>query len=83
MTSKLEETWDRQPNESWDRYVVRKMEEERRGEVYPVREDVPADLWGKPIVKKSDIQSEHSSVADMVNHPPHYNKGIETTQYIY
>jgi len=88
--------YDRQPNESWDQFLVRKMGEERAGEVYPVREDVPADLWGKPIVtrknleknaekvltRSSDIQSEHSSVADMVNHPPHYNKGIETTQYI-
>ena len=72
MNSKLEETWDRQPNESWDQYIVRKMHEEKRGEVYPVREDVPADLWGKPIVKKSDA----------VNHPPHYNKGIETNDYI-
>jgi len=65
-------------------------------EVYPVREDVPADLWGKPIAKskvqgpigaaalseKSVTQSEHSSTADAVNHPPHYNKGIETTKYI-
>ena len=65
-------------------------------EVYPAREDVPADLWGKPVAKskvqgpigaaamseKSAIQSEHSSMADAVNHPPHYNKGIETTKYI-
>ena len=72
-------------------------------EVYPVREDVPAELWGKPVVtrkgleknakkvltRSSDIQSEHSSVADMVhhsrdmvNHPSHYNKGIETSEYI-
>ena len=72
MSSKLEETWDRQPNESWDQYVVRKMQEEKRGEVYPVREDVPADLWGKPIVKKGDA----------VNHPLHYNIGIETNKYI-
>ena len=74
--------YDRRPNESWDQFIVRKMGEERREEVYPVREDVPSDLWGKPIAKKSDIQSEHSSVGDMVNHPPHYNKGIETTKYI-
>lgn len=26
--------------------------------------------------------NEHSSTADAVNHPPHYNKGIETTKYI-
>jgi hypothetical protein len=75
-------------------------------EVYPAREDVPADLWGKPVIKgkvkgsvaalskasaavnknealaKSAIQSNHSSMSDAVNHPPHYNKGIETTQYI-
>ena len=59
-------------------------------EVYPVREDVPADLWGKPIIKgkvKSsaairDQAAAHSSMADVVNHPPHYNKGIETTKYI-
>ena len=66
------------------------------GEVYPVREDVPADLWGKPVAKskvqgpigaaamseKAAMQSKHSSMADVVNHPPHYNKGIETTKYI-
>ena len=65
-------------------------------EVYPVREDVPADLWGKPVAKskvqgpigaaamseKAAMQSKHSSMADVVNHPPHYNKGIETTKYI-
>ena len=72
MNSKLEETWDRQPNESWDQYIVRKMQEEKQEKVYPVREDVPADLWGKPIIKKEDA----------VNHPPHYNKGIETNDYI-
>ena len=65
-------------------------------EVYPVREDVPAELWGQPVAKskvqgpigaaalseKAAIQSKHSSMADVVNHPPHYNKGIETTKYI-
>ena len=53
------------------------------GEVYPVREDVPADLWGKPVAKskvqgpigaaamseKAAMQSKHSSMADVVNHP--------------
>ena len=66
------------------------------GEVYPVREDVPAELWGLPVAKskvqgpigaaalseKATMQSKHSSMADVVNHPPHYNKGIETTKYI-
>ena len=66
------------------------------GEVYPVREDVPAELWGQPVAKskvqgpigaaalseKAAMQSKHSSMADVVNHPPHYNKGIETTKYI-
>ena len=65
-------------------------------EVYPVREDVPAELWGQPVAKskvqgpigaaalseKATMQSKHSSMADVVNHPPHYNKGIETTKYI-
>ena len=65
-------------------------------EVYPVREDVPAELWGQPVAKskvqgpigaaalseKAAIQSKRSSMADVVNHPPHYNKGIETTKYI-
>ena len=65
-------------------------------EVYPVREDVPAELWGQPVAKskvqgpigaaalseKAAMQSKHSSMADVVNHPPHYNKGIETTKYI-
>ena len=29
--------------------------------------------WKNPFMKKK---------VDLVNHPPHYNKGIETTQYI-
>ena len=87
--------WDRQPNESWDQYVVRKMKEERSGETYPVREDVPAELWGKPIYESPDkgktIYKKLSGAPnskrelvkpDMVNHPPHYNKGIETSDYI-
>ena len=32
--------------------------------------------------EKSAAQSDHSSMAEVVNHPPHYNKGIETTKYI-
>ena len=89
------EKWDSQPNESWDQYVTRKMKEEREGKVYPVREDVPADLWGKPIYESPDKgktiykrlpwdpMSERELVKpDMVNHPPHYNKGIETIKYI-
>jgi len=91
--------YDRE-KEDWDSFLVRKESERKSmkttNEVYPVREDVPADLWGKPIAKskvqgpigaaalseKSVTQSEHSSTADAVNHPPHYNKGIETTKYI-
>lgn len=45
-------------------------------EVYPAREDVPSELWGK------NIQESLDNKKDMVNHPPHYNKGIETTTYI-
>ena len=104
------ESWDtylvRKMKEERKGKEVRKFEEYKqaayealtgeRDDVYPCREDVPADLWGNPIVTRksleknaekvltssSDIQSEHSSVADMVNHPPHYNKGIETSDYI-
>ena len=32
--------------------------------------------------EKAAIQSKRSSMSDVVNHPPHYNKGIETTKYI-
>jgi len=46
-------------------------------EVYPAREDVPAELWGKNI---REVMAKANP--DMVNHPPHYNKGIETTTYI-
>jgi len=60
------------------------------GKVYPVREDVPADLWGKPVIKgkvksSATIKNQatnHSNMAEAVNHPTHYNKGIETTKYI-
>ena len=90
-----EQEWNRQPEESWDQYVVRKMKEERESKVYPVREDVPAELWDKPIYESPDKgktiykrlsgapNSEKELVKpDMVNHPPHYNKGIETIKYI-
>ena len=33
---------------------------------------------GAPLMKPKDF----SINTDMVNHPPHYNKGIETTEYI-
>ena len=33
---------------------------------------------GAPLMKPKDYMIN----ADMVNHPPHYNKGIETTEYI-
>ena len=45
-------------------------------ETYPAREDIPAELWGK------NIKEALATKTDMVNHPPHYNKGIETTTYI-
>lgn len=66
-------------------------------DVYPVREDVPADLWGKPVAKDPDkwayenkirldvgasVNKNEALSKDMVNHPSHYNKGIETTKYI-
>ena len=57
--------YDRQPNESWDQFIVRKMGEERNGDVYPVREDVPAELWGKPIVKKEDAVNDYIKSWDM------------------
>ena len=38
------EKWDRQPNESWDQYVIRKMKEEREGKVYPVEVAASGEL---------------------------------------
>tara|TARA_Y100000592_G_scaffold101158_1_gene186154 strand:- start:11684 stop:12205 length:522 start_codon:yes stop_codon:yes gene_type:complete len=43
---------------------------------------VSAAVSKNEALAKSTIQSSHSSMAEAVNHPPHYNKGIETTQYI-
>ena len=44
---------------------------------------------GKTIYKREIGKNERelviekkTIVSDMVNHPPHYNKGIETTEYI-
>ena len=37
---------------------------------------------GKTIYKREIGKNERELVTDMVNHPPHYNKGIETTEYI-
>ena len=39
----------------------KKQELEKQEETYPIREDIPAEFWGKPIVKKHD--------------PQHYQKG--------
>ncbi len=33
-------------------------------------------------IKQKMAQKKTTIIADMVNHPPHYNKGIETTEYI-
>ena len=38
-----------------------------------------SNLWNN---LPESTQSNPSNVIDSVNHPPHYNKGIETTQYI-
>ncbi len=36
-------------------YLQIASDEENIGpEVYPVREDVPAELWGKPVVKRNE-----------------------------
>ena len=77
----------------WD-YMARRGAG-KRSEVYPVREDVPADLWGKPVAKDPDkwayenkirvdasVNKNEALSKDMVNHPSHYNKGIETSEYI-
>ena len=32
--------------------------------------------------KEGTSEREKNNNQDMVNHPPHYNKGIETTEYI-
>ncbi len=39
----------------------KKQELEKQEETYPIREDIPAEFWGKPIVEKHD--------------PQHYQKG--------
>ena len=77
----------------WD-YMARRGAG-KSSEVYPVREDVPADLWGKPVAKDPDkwatdnkirldasVNKNEALSKDMVNHPSHYNKGIETSEYI-
>jgi hypothetical protein len=42
--------------------------------------------FGEPltrvVIQSPEKQNNFSSDTDMVNHPPHYNKGIETTKYI-
>ena len=38
-------------------YSVRlELSKDKGPEVYPVREDVPAELWGKPIAKKQAVR---------------------------
>ena len=36
-------------------------------------------FWANDLTKKDN---KLMNKKDLVNHPPHYNKGIETTQYI-
>ena len=43
---------------------------------------VQGPIGAAALSEKAAMQSKHSSMADVVNHPPHYNKGIETTKYI-
>ena len=38
-------------------------------EVYPVREDVPADLWGKPIPPKSERKKMSNPIYDSIWNP--------------
>ena len=44
-------------------------------EVYPVREDVPADLWGKPIPPKSERKKMTSPLYDSIWNP--WNKAYK------
>ena len=43
--------------------------------VYPVREDVPADLWGKPIPPKSERKKMTSPLYDSIWNP--WNKAYK------
>ena len=38
--------------------------------------------WIKSKTKRESVKEKKTIIADMVNHPPHYNKGIETSEYI-
>ena len=42
--------------------------------------NIPNDSPGWRNVRKELLEKEHPK--DLVNHPPHYNKGIETNDYI-
>ena len=44
-------------------------------EVYPVREDVPADLWGKPIPPKSERKKMSNPIYDSIWNP--WNKAYK------
>ena len=43
-------------------------------ETYPVREDIPAELWGKPIVV-SAAPPYGPELIEEKHDPPHYQKG--------
>jgi|TARA_Y100000296_G_scaffold13711_1_gene15949 hypothetical protein len=41
----------------------------KRDDVYPCREDVPADLWGKPIPPKSERKKMSNPIYDSIWNP--------------
>ena len=46
----------------------KKQELEKQEETYPIREDIPAEFWGKPIVDGPELVEEKHD-------PQHYQKG--------
>ena len=75
---------DPEPERYYD-WIGWKMRQERKKNKYIYESpDKGKTIYRREIGKNERelVTEKKTIVSDMVNHPPHYNKGIETTEYI-
>jgi hypothetical protein len=70
-------------NEYPDGYNIKWREAEVNNYIYESPDKGKTIYKRKPGETERELVTERKTIIkDMVNHPPHYNKGIETTDYI-
>ena len=75
---------DPEPERYYD-WMLWKLRQERKKNVYIYESpDKGKTIYRRQLGndKREIVTDKKTIVKDMVNHPPHYNKGIETTEYI-